>query len=176
MPTITGGSWIIVPGAPLVIVGSKSMHINPTTTSPSIVTTQAFGDVSAYTGAAAGAPAEGMVGFWLCIDQVTDVTGATLRIGSDASNYVEVAGKVCGESGFTIPGSGWNYILFRLTEGAVTGNPNWTALAYERISFTVDSSLPGFFIDYNTIGDGTLIAANGLGERFMQKTVYSVIY
>ncbi len=149
--------------------GTYSMLVTPSAASVTLLTTQSFGDLSAYL-----TDTTGVVGIWVYVSTTSDITAMTLRIGSSSSDYVEVSGRVFSQSGFTLLVAGWNYVIFRLSTGAVTGTPNWTAVDYERLVITCSGSLTPFYLDYNTVGDGDTIANNGLGYRTMDLTVTTV--
>jgi len=165
----TPSSCAIALDAATFRVGSKSLKVTSSATTWSIVTAQSFGDLSAYTGAASGTPSTGTLGVWLYAANTTDVTSVTLRVGSSASDYSEVAGvkpytTLAGAAaGFTLL-AGWNYYVFRLVNATTTGTPVWTAADYARLAF-VGTSGADVYLDYLTIGDGNVIALNGVGTR-----------
>ena len=157
----------------LVIVGSKSLKLVASASPFSILNTTSMGDLSAYTGAASGNPTTGTVGVWLYL-QSGELTSVTLRIGSSASNYTEIAGvKTYTDS--TDVQDGWNYWVFRLKNGTETGTPNWTAVSYIRLAF-VSPTTPTCIVDYLTIGTGDGIGLNGLGARITDYTATTTTY
>ena len=143
-------------------VGALSMKLPPGSASFSVATTQSYGDLSAYTLVASGSPASGTVGLWVYLTSATDLTAITMRLGSDSSNYTQVTGIRTFGGFYTAPG--WNYFVFPLSTGATTGNPNWTAVAYQQFAFTGVSG-DTIWVDYDTIGKGNNIALNGAGYR-----------
>jgi hypothetical protein len=158
----------------LVLVGSKSLRIVASAATFSIVTTQSFGDLSAYTGAASGAPSEGTVGLWV-YQQANEITSITLRIGSGASDYTQVAGVITYTDG-TDQQDGWNYWVFRLKNGTETGTPAWNAVDYLRVEIVSTRADMTCVMDYLTIGDGDEIGLNGLGERLTTFTETTTTY
>jgi len=158
----------------LVLVGSKSLRITASASSFSILTTQSFGDLSAYTGVASGAPSEGVVGLWIYA-RSGDLTAITCRIGSSDADYTEASGIKTYTDAFDVQ-DGWNYFVFKLTGGSTTGTPVWSAVDYLRFSFTSSIADMIVVVDYCTIGDGNEIAANGLGERFTIYTTTTTVY
>jgi hypothetical protein len=143
------------------IVGSYSMLVTPAGASATLINTTSRGDLSAYL-----TNTTGVVGIWIYVSSTTNITAITLRIGSSAGNYCQVSGVICGVGTLAFPATGWNYVIFRLSTGTITGSPDWTAVDYTRLAFTFDTS-PGspFYLDYHTCGDGDIIGLNGLGER-----------
>jgi len=158
----------------LVLVGSKSLRVVASAATFSILTTQSFGDLSAYTGAASGAPAEGTVGLWV-YQQANEITSITLRIGSGASDYTEIAGVRTYTDG-TDQQDGWNYWVFRLKNGTETGTPAWNAVDYLRIEIVSTRADMTCVMDYLTIGDGDEIGLNGLGSRMTTYTETTTTY
>lgn len=143
-------------------VGTYSMSVTPSEVAVVLTDTTSYGDMSAYL-----ADSSGVIGIWVYVSATTDITAMTLRIGSSASDYSEISGKVYSQSGITFLVAGWNYVIFKLSTGAITGTPAWNALDYSRLSITVAAGLPVFYLDYYTCGDGDEIASNGLEERIM---------
>lgn len=141
----------------------KSLKLVASASPFNVSTTQSFGNLSAYSGVSAGAPSTGTLGVWIYCTVGDEISSITLRVGSGASDYTEVAGvkKPTGTFGIN---QGWNYYVFRLKDGATTGTPDWTAVDYVRIVFA-SSGTPTIYADYFTIGTGDIIALNGLGYR-----------
>ena len=168
-----GASVAISDNAVTFIQGTGSMEvIFSGTGSRTVSTTQVFGDLSTETGVASGAPSQGTVGLWWSSPNTTGITAITLRIGSSASDYVEMTGReyrtVDGYSNFgsLIFGlvTGFNYYLFDLNTGVVVGTPDWTNVDFARVEWTVFATHTGF-LDYFTISQSNLIGLNGLGDR-----------
>jgi hypothetical protein len=159
-----GGSYSIPKP---IMSGVKSLKVTASTSPFSITSTQTFGDLSAYTTVASGQPTSGTVGLWIFC-AAGEVTSATLRIGSSASDYAEVAG-VMPYPGTYSTVDGWNYVVFRLKNSTVTGTPSWAAVDYAKITFT-SGTTPVLNVDYFTIGYGDVIGLNGLGDGH---TIYS---
>lgn len=165
MPTFSGGGGTV---PAVVIVGSKSMRILPTTTSPSVNSTQSLGDLSAYSGVSSGTPTSGTIGLWIFVADATSMSAApVLQIGSSNANYVQVTGQRTYTNG-TDWQAGWNYWVFPLINGTKTGTPVWTSVAWTKFSFS-PANLTTFWCDYYTIGKGNQIGNNGFGGR---RTVY----
>lgn len=143
------------------ISGSKSLKITASASPFSILSTQSFGDISAYTEVSSGEPTSGTIGLWIYCD-TDSISSITLRIGSSASDYTEITGIKTFTNAFDLQG-GWNYFVFRLTNGATTGTPNWTATDYAKIEF-VSEATPIIYVDLFTIGYGDKIGANELGS------------
>lgn len=165
------GSYII--NDHLVIVGSKSLRIVASASPFSLANTTSMGDLHTYTGQNSGHPTTGTVGLWVYM-QSGEITSVTLRLGSSASNYTEIAGVKTYTDG-TDTQDGWNYFVFRLKNGTETGTPNWTAVSYTKLTFT-SATTPTCVIDYLTIGTGDEIGLNGLGERITNYTVTTTTY
>ncbi|VVB59064.1 Uncharacterised protein [Candidatus Anstonella stagnisolia] len=177
------GRWIgtnctLTADAVTFIVGAQSLKLTSSASPFNIASTTSLGDLSAYTGAASGTPASGTCGIWVYAAADNAITSATLRIGSTSSNYTEVAGVKAytinngSAAGFTC-NTGWNYFVFRLVNGATTGTPVWTSVAYARVSF-VSAGTPVIYCDYFSIGSGNVIAQNGLGSR-VETGVYTTL-
>lgn len=161
-PSWTASNATVARSSAQAIVGTYSMLVTPSAASVTLTTTTSFGDMSSYL-----TNTTGVVGFWVYVTTTADITAMTLRIGSNSSNYSEISGKVFSQSGLTLLVAGWNYVIFKLSDGAITGSPNWASVAYERLVITCSGSLNPFYLDYNTVGDGSNIALNGLGYRVM---------
>lgn len=168
-PSWTPTNAVVARSSTQAIVGTYSMLVTPSAASVTLLTTQSFGDLSSYL-----TNTTGVVGVWVYVATTSDITAMTLRIGSSATDYVEVSGRVFSQAGLTLLIAGWNYVIFRLSTGAVTGSPDWTAVDYERLVITCSGSLTPFYLDYNTVGDGDTIALNGLGYRPMNLTETSI--
>lgn len=146
-------------------VGDKNMKLVASSSPFSTLSAQSLGDLSAFTEVASGAPSSGTCGIWVYCTVGTEITSATLRIGSSASDYTEVASVAPFDGAFTLH-AGWNYLVFRLVNGSETGTPDWTAVDYVRIEFE-SASTPTIFCDYFTIGSGDSIGLNGAGYRYV---------
>ena len=153
------------------LVGSKSAKMVANSTPFSISTTQSFGDLSAYSGAASGAPITGTLGIWVYLAAATAIQSVSLKVGSSASNYTQVSGV---KGGYASKIAGWNYYVFKLKDGSTVGNPNWTAVSYAFLNF-VSSVPPTIYADYFTIGKGDSIALNGIGRRVETPTAYVAV-
>lgn len=80
-------------------------------------------DVSVLTGASTGQPLEGELMLWVKTTDFADITSLTVRIGSDASNYLALP--------ITLENTtDWQYCKVKLPSGTATGTPDWTALDY----------------------------------------------
>ena len=150
------------------IVGSKSLKLTSSASPFSILTTQSFGDISAYTTVGSGSPPTGTIGLWVYGSATDAFTAISLKIGSSASDYTQISGVKTFTNAFDLQ-VGWNYFIFRLKNGATTGTPDWTAVDYAQVSIT-SSGTPVVYVDYFTVGSGDVIGLNGLGDR---STVYS---
>lgn len=146
-----------------------------------LTSTQSFGDISTETGAASGTPSQGTIGLWVYSPNTTLMTSVTLQIGSSSSDYVEMSGKeyTSVESysdwaslSFAL-NEGWNYYMFDLDGGSVTGTPDWTSVDYAKISLGgYDSST--FYVDYFTVSASNYIGLNGLGDRRSSASVQAI--
>jgi hypothetical protein len=158
------------------IVGTYSMKVIPSATAVTLLDTTAHGDLSAYLTDDGFGNMTGVVGLWIYLGAVADVTAIVLRIGSSSGDYAEITGKVVGQAALTFTVVGWNYVIFRLSTGAITGTPDWASVDYMRLVATFSAGLATVYMDYLTCGDGDKIALNGLGSREMQTVVYDVTY
>lgn len=68
---------------------------------------------------------------WAYIVSTTNVTGFTLRLGSDSSNYL--AKSVTAPHDYTAFQNGWNLLRFDLASASTTGSPVTTAVTYARV-------------------------------------------
>jgi hypothetical protein len=157
----------------LVLVSSKSLKLVASATTFSVLNTTSMGNLSAYTGANSGAPPHGTIGLWVYL-QAGEITSITLRIGSAASAYTEIAG-IKTYTNNTVQEDGWNYFVFKLVNGATTGTPDWTAVDYIRLQF-VSPTTPTIVLDYLTIGTLDTIGLNGLGSRITTFTDTTTSY
>ncbi len=88
------------------------------------------------------------------LPSVTGVTGITVQVGSDSSNYIECSATsdIAGNS-LT---SGWNLFRLKLSDGTETGSPDYENLDY--ISLLVDKDatpLTGVRFDRIMVGTGS---------------------
>lgn len=176
------GSTTLASDAVTFIQGAKSMSISSVIGGTSqLASTKNYGDVSSYTGVANGLPSQGTVGLWVYRDPASSATSnITFRLGSDSSNYVSVTGRIYkadveygSESTNLTDDSAWVYVIFRLSTGTVTGNPNWTACDYT--FFAINRPFVAYF-DYLTISSSNYIGLNGLGERTTTSTIVNTTY
>ena len=155
-------------------VTTYSLGVNSASAQTGYVTsTQDFGDLSAYTGAASGAPINGCCGIWLYQYSSSIISAMVLRIGSGASDYTEATGAICDTATGNTAILGWNYWIFPLAAGSETGTPDWTNTDYARLSITFDSS-SAIYLDYFTISSQDDVGLNGLGLREMQQSETSL--
>lgn len=159
MPRFEGISQI----AGVVQLGDSSLKITASSSPFSITSTDLIGNISTYTEVNSGAPTSGTVGVWVFTANDDDISAITLRIGSNSSNYTEIAGVKTYTDAFDLQ-EDWNYFVFRLKNGTETGTPDWTAASYVKIEFT-SSGTPTVYADYLTLGTGDKIGLNGLGSR-----------
>ena len=164
----TGASCTLSSDSATYITGAKSMKLVASAAPFSASSTQALGNLSAYTGASSGAPVTGTLGAWVYCTAGTEITGVTLQVGSDSSNYSQVAGVKTFTDAFDLQ-AGWNYFVFRLKDSTPTGTPNWAAVAFAKLTFA-SSGTPTIYADYFTIGTGDDIANTGMDDR---RTLYS---
>jgi hypothetical protein len=166
------GSYVI--NDSLVLTGSKSLKVVASAATFSILTTQSFGNLSAYTLVNSGSPTSGTVGLWVyCAND--ELTSITLRIGSGASDYSQIAGVKTYTDGTDVQ-DGWNYWCFRLKNATETGTPDWTAVDYLRIEIVSTRADAQMVLDYLTIGSGDIIGLNGLGQRVTTYTETTTTY
>lgn len=117
-------------------------------------------DLSSYTGAASGAPANGTAALWMKLEDVDDITGnVVLNMGSNASNTYGYIGKeytsntTFGSETATYK-TGWNFLLFDLDNpDTTTGTPDWTGTDTKTITFTPNQASGTIYFDYLTIRD-----------------------
>lgn len=170
----SGVSVVDADNAVTFLVGSGSLAVTFSATgSRTLETAQSFGNVSAYTGIGSGTPTQGTCGVWWNSPNITAITAIRLRIGSSASDYIEMQGReyrtVDGYNNWGTLSfglfSGWNYYLFDLNNpDSTVGTPDWTACDYARFEWTVASNHTGY-LDYFTISSSNFIGLNGLGDR-----------
>jgi hypothetical protein len=163
-------------------VGSGSLKVIKTYGSDvNIYTSNAYGDLSSYTGVGSGLPSQGTVGIWIYITSASTVSNITLGIGSSGGHRLECLGgeyRTRHASGYTTTQTtggfvnGWNYVLFDLNTGTAFGTPNWGAVGYVFVLIT-DSANGTYYFDYLTISSSNYIGLNGLGSREISTTVYS---
>ena len=180
----TGGGGALANEGSIYVQNSAAMKATLSLAGGDLIdSTQSYGDLSTYTGAASGTPAQGTVGLWLQFDSVSSFSVSagwlTLRLGSDASNYaLYTARSYASVNGYENWGSLslptsltagiWYYMLFDLdAPDSVTGTPDWTAVDYTRIRLDVDGvgTIGDVYFDYFTISSSDYIGLNGLGDR-----------
>lgn len=87
-------------------------------------------NVSEITGAASGTPLEGNVTFWYYQPDETAVSTVKVKVGSDASNFVEV------QTTLGLTEDEYVFVSLSLVDGTVTGTPDWENMDYADIEFT----------------------------------------
>lgn len=155
------------------IVGAKSMKLVASASPFSAASTTSLGDLSSYMGANSGQPLTGTLGVWVYGAVGNEITSVTLRVGSSSGNYAEVVGVKTYTDAFDLQ-AGWNYFVFRMKNSTPTGTPNWTSVAFTKITFA-SGGTPTIYADYYTIGTGDIIAANGLGDRRKLYTTTTIV-
>lgn len=153
------------------IVDFDSLQFISATAQTGYITgTNSYGDLSDYTGVNNGTPTQGTCGLWIYLSATDDVDYVKLRLGSSSSDYTECTATF--KAGHVT--TGWNYLTFDLDSADVTtGTPDWTATDYTRIEIKVDNSSVTNYLAYLTISQSNNIGLNGLGYRYVQKTIVS---
>ncbi len=162
--------------ASIKIEGAGSLKIIRSTGAGTgyIESSQAWGDISSYTGTGSGVPNKGTIGVWIYTTTPSNISAIDIRIGSgsiyyraiQSTAYASVDGyDQWSNKTFSLQ-SGWNYILFHLTDGSNTGTPDWTWVDYCRISLTFTANTTAY-IDYLTVSGSNYIGQNGVGVRRM---------
>lgn len=159
-----------------ILVGSKSLKVESSTEQTGyITTTKTFGDLSSYLGSTSGTPAQGTFAIWI---KNIDATMNTikLKIGSSASDYIEIEGKSIHTS------TGWGaetfelldditYIVFRTSDGIVTGTPDWTAVDYMELE--LNNLNNDLYLSFFSVSKSNKIGLNTFGSRNITITNYS---
>ena len=90
-------------------------------------------DFSDFTGATSGTPSEGAMMIWIKPSDFSAITSITLKVGSDASNYISLT--------LPVPTSNeWTYIKANFIDGSVTGTPDWQLADYAALVIVESSS------------------------------------
>jgi len=153
-------------------VGTKSIKcVYSGTGIKTLSSTQSFGDLSTETGAASGTPTKGGLGCWVYLETASDISAFTTDLGSGGSDYGTVTMTLYGSTTGNVQRVGWNYFVGKMEEASITGTPDWTAVDYCNLNFTVASGTT-IYVDYLTISqsnaaDPNRIGLNGLGSRYM---------
>lgn len=89
-------------------------------------------DLSVFSGVNSGQPTKGVKAFWYKTLDYTVVTSIVIRIGSDAANYLQ----------FTINpiNNNWTFVALEMEDAAMTGNPDWTAMDYLKVTINQTGS------------------------------------
>lgn len=89
-------------------------------------------DIAVFMGTQSGQPTKGVKGFWYKTEDYTVVTNIIVRIGSSNANYIE----------FVIEptSNGWVFVDLKAADGAMTGNPDWSAMDYLHITINQTAS------------------------------------
>lgn len=90
-------------------------------------------DLSQFFGVTSGLPTRGNVMSWFKVASFTGVTAVKVRIGSSASDFLELT--------FTLDTTktDWQYAAVAASKGVVTGTPDWTAADYAQLVVTMTS-------------------------------------
>lgn len=154
------------------LVGSNTILLEYSGTgTKSTTSTQSFGNLSTETGAASGTPTKGGLGCWVYLATASDLTAFTVDIGSGASDYATVTMTLYGSTSGNVQRIGWNYFVGKMEEASITGTPDWTAVDYCKLNFTLGGG-SSIYVDYLTISqsdesDPNRIGLNGLDGRVM---------
>lgn len=90
-------------------------------------------DFSALMGVSSGTPTGGEFMAQLKSSSLANITSIKLRIGSDASNYAAVTLE-------PVDSTDWQYVMVKMTNAAITGTPNWTAVDYAAVEVVATGS------------------------------------
>ena len=82
----------------------------------------------------------GVVFLALMTPDASALTSATVRIGSDSSNYISMSET----EGFlgAWQADEWTLVAFDLSSGTETGTPDYSAIAWEEVRLAHDSAIP----------------------------------
>lgn len=83
-------------------------------------------DLSAFTGVASGTPTKGSIPLWVKTSSFSSITSLTIRIGSSASDYIDVPLTLRNTTD-------WQYVFLPIAGITPTGTPVWTATDYVQI-------------------------------------------
>jgi len=105
--------------------------VNSSDTASYTYTPTAF-SIKDFTGVTSGQPTKGMVGFWLKCTDFSAIDSIALKVGSGASDYIELDIEATSNE--------WTYITCELSEGTATGTPNWEAVDYIQLVIEENAS------------------------------------
>jgi len=114
--------------------GNSSVKMGNTGGTREWTNTTSVGDLSDYT--------TGWIYWWVYLDNLTDITSLTYRIGSDASNYITY---VWNQSDLAL---GWNFLTFEISTATETGTVVWTTIDYQKITtITTPATTVNIYVD-----------------------------
>jgi len=165
-------------------VGTQGVKVAwaDTTGTGVIRNTQSQGNLTNVTGVSTGTPTRGTGGVWVHGTSGSIITSLNLRIGSSASDYVDVSGAVFAdrvahvESGFFLTSGARSLVLFDLNDPATTaGTADWSAIDFTELRWGIVSG-GSLTFDYLTVSRNDTISQTGLGARFTEKVSGTTVY
>lgn len=99
------------------------------------------------------------------VSQITNLQSVTVRLGTDASNYIQIVATVTVVN--TAMQQGWNIIRLDFSSLTTVGSPSTTAAKYAALFFTLSSSGTS---SSNNWGFDFLVAQNGKYNNFAYYT------
>jgi hypothetical protein len=158
---------------------NRVMQVHPVANYAWVSLNKSYGNLSSYTGVNSGQPTKGTIGVWIytdnpeCFNTGPD-PAINLIIGSAGGQIDKIGYSYSAVDGYeNFPPttltmqSGWNYIVFRLKDGALTGTPDWTAVTGLVLEFVLDVTVADFYIGFLTISESNYIGHNAAGTRKM---------
>lgn len=152
-PTVNIGDYLEgIASAVFTWTGSGTAIFDATPTSVNL---------SDFVGATSGTPTKGFMMLWRDPSDYTVITSFKIRIGSSATDYVELT--------FEIPAENeWKYAIAKFINATVTGTPVWTATDYAqiRIGHTGSSNIKLNGMRVNSNGSFTLFNVQAAPNPF----------
>lgn len=142
--------------------GSLKATTTGAITPVTITNSNSLGDLSTALNVSSGTPDRGTFGLWVYTTQGANISDIKLRIGSSSSDYIEID-AVYYDSLASL-NSGWTYMIFVTSTGAVTGTPDWTTVDYLRISYDTSTDTVASW-DLINISRSNVIGLCSIGDR-----------
>ncbi len=110
-------------------------------------------DISQFTGVSTGQPTKGNLTFWYLRDSAVGITNIKIRIGSGASDYLELT---------LVPEADLvdHFISLPMAAGTVTGTPDWTAMDFLQIRIAETTSSLITIDDVRVTAEGSFTLYN----------------
>ena len=157
---------------------SVKLTITDNTHTSTMTSTTTIGDLSSYTGASSGTPAQGWMTLFFYPSDTTQLDATDfikVRIGSGASDYLEATIQAS-----ELTDTSWAGILIDMANGSnvtITGTPDWTDVDYRYISVLTTGNCD-LYLDNWIIGSSILcrVVVPSIEKTNLKEVAYEIDY